>query len=71
LSDAEKFLPSASSSSASSISVSALPTHCAMNCDVPASAPLAAASRIGWHISTISPILPPLSSAIATERFQM
>jgi hypothetical protein len=42
-----------------------------MNCGVPASAPLAAASRMGWHISTISPILPPLSSAIATERFQM
>jgi hypothetical protein len=42
-----------------------------MNWGVPASAPLAAASRIGWHMSMISPICAPLSIAIETERFQI
>jgi len=69
--DAEKARPLASSSAASSISLSPIAAHCAMNCGVPASAPLAAASRIGWHMSTISPIWPPLSIAMATDRFQI
>jgi len=35
-----------------------------------AGANVTAAARSGAHMSMISPILPPLSSAIATDRFQ-
>jgi hypothetical protein len=41
-----------------------------MNSAVPASSPAWAAFIKGAMISTISPIRPPFSSAIETERFQ-
>jgi hypothetical protein len=62
--------PDASSSSASPISRSATLDQAAKNCSVPASPPAAAASRIGRHASSTSPIVPPLYSVISTDRFQ-
>jgi hypothetical protein len=69
--DAEKQRPFASSSAASSRSLSPIAAQAFMNCGVPASAPEAAASRIGWHMSMISPSCAPDSIAIATDRFQI
>ncbi len=53
-----------------SMSVSAFFSHSARNSPVPTSSPLPAFSRMGADMSMMSPIWPPLSSAIASERFQ-